>query len=175
MATLWSVPAVQTKKCLRPRLRSRRAFEAPATSGLQHGLSTAQSWGDHVLHKNGIGSSPLCPKTAQKCAEQHSFSATEGMLAQINYHRTWSGCRGLGATGKQRAAPALGAKVTKVAPLEIDFGPFKAKRNSQIPSDHSPFQRFSSLRTGLLASTRKALQYRNAQLNAGHGGTSRTK
>lgn len=65
------------------------------------------------------------------------------------------------------AASAQRAKVTQVVPLEMHFGPFKPKRNSPILSDHSRFQRFSSLETGLLASTRKALPCSSTQDMAG--------
>lgn len=102
-----------------------------------------------------------------------SFSAAEGMVTQINYHRTWSGCKGLRATGKQMAVQRV--KVNQVVLLDIYFGLFKPKIHSQILFDHSFFRRFFSFRTGFLASKRKAVPNRNIQLYTGHGGTSRTK
>lgn len=152
------------------KLLPRRAYSLPGALP-EHGQVSRGI----TEEKNGIGLSLLCPKTAQKCAEQHSFLAAEGMLAQINYHSTWSGCRGLGAAGKQMAALAQRAKVTQVVLLEIYYGPFKPRRNSQFLCNHSCSQSFYSLGTSLLASTRKALPYGNVQLNMGHGGTSRRK
>lgn len=73
------------------------------------------------------------------------------------------------------AASAQRTKVTHVVPLEIYFRPFNPERNPQLLSDRSCFQRFSSLGTGLLESTRKALPCRNTEFHTGHGGASRRK